>query len=390
MEYIKLKDAFTIKKGKKVEVIAEYQENSIRCIQIGDLRNDDTLKYCLPNEKHVMVGKEDVLIAWDGANAGTVGIGLVGALGSTLAKLSLNTDKLLAEFVAILLQSKFDYFQQTATGATIPHISRKALEDILLPVIDIEIQKKIVKVIYNSLELINQRQSQLAALDELKQSVFLEMFGDPTVNKDNYVIRSLMDFYISEKESVKCGPFGSALKKEEYTSSGIPVWNMDNITKQNEFIDEPHLFVDREKANQLKNYKVENGDIIISRAGTVGKMAVVHSVNEESLISTNLIRLRLNDELVPEYLVWLIKIFGDRVCRMKTGNDGAFTHMNTSVLNSIEFPVPPLEKQVEFLESLRKIELQKSRLLQGLSENENLKKSLLQKALKGELFQNKA
>lgn len=142
MQYIKLKDAFTIQKGKKVEQVSEYQENCIRCIQIEDLRDNNNLKYCLPNKKNTLVDEDDILIAWDGANAGTVGIGLVGALGSTLARMTLKTDKLLASFVAILLQSKFDYFQQTATGATIPHISRRALEDIDLPIPDISIQKK--------------------------------------------------------------------------------------------------------------------------------------------------------------------------------------------------------------------------------------------------------
>lgn len=250
-----------------------------------------------------------------------------------------------------------------------------------------EIQRKLVKVFDKTFDLINQRQSQITALDELTQSVFLEMFGDPESNKNNYPVKSIMEFYENAKDAVKCGPFGSALKKNEYVQDGVPVWNMDNITKNNEFIDEPSLFVTQEKADELQGYNVRNGDIIISRAGTVGKMCVVDSRNENSLISTNLIRLRLNSKLKPEFLVWLIRIFGDRVCRMRTGNDGAFTHMNTSVLNSIEFPYPPLTEQEKFLVILRKLRKNREKLFRGLYEMEILYKSLVQKAFKGELFQ---
>ncbi|MCY9031039.1 restriction endonuclease subunit S [Bacillus inaquosorum] len=389
MEYIRLKDAIKIKKGKKVQQAKANESNTIRYIQIDDLRNDNEIKYCYQDESYIYVDPQDIIIAWDGANAGTIGYGLEGVLGSTLAKLTLTNNKLYAPYVALFLQSKFKYFQNTATGATIPHISRKALEDLKIPVFELLIQKKIYNVLSKIKTFSEKRQSQILALDELTQSVFLEMFGDPKVNKNGYSIESLTNFYENPKDAVKCGPFGSALKKDEYVNEGIPVWNMDNITKQNEFIDCPTLFVTPEKAESLRSYDVKNGDIIISRAGTVGKMAVIDSEYESSLISTNLIRLRLSEKLKPEFLVWLIKIFGDKVCRMRTGNDGSFTHMNTSVLNSIEFPYPPLAKQEEFLKKLKTLKKEKEKLLESFNEMNILYNALLQKAFKGELFQEK-
>lgn len=261
------------------------------------------------------------------------------------------------------------------------------LKNIKVDIPSVEQQRYIVSILESCNRLIQKRQSQITALDELAQSLFLEMFGDPKTNKKNYKVKTLTEFYEHPKEAVKCGPFGSALKKEEYVISGVPVWNMDNITKQNDFIDYPNLFVTPEKANDLNNYNVKNRDIIISRAGTVGKMAVVDSKYGNSLISTNLIRLRLNEKLKPEFLVWLIKIFGDKVCRMRTGSDGSFSHMNTSVLDSIEFPYPPLEQQQEFLTRLKAIQANKNSFLDSLNEMNNLYNSLLQKAFKGKLFQ---
>lgn len=387
MEYKKIKDICEIKKGKKVLELEVATDDSIRYIQIDDLRNNNNIKFCLPEPSYVHVNKEDLIIAWDGANAGTIGFNLEGAIGSTLAKITVLDENIFPSFLATYLRSKFEYFQRTATGATIPHISRAALENLEVPVFSLEQQKFIYSQLLKTEEIIKKRQAQITALDELTQSLFLEMFGDPTSNKNSYPIKSLPNFYENPKEAVKCGPFGSALKKDEYVTDGVPVWNMDNITKNNGFVDDPNLFVTTEKSKSLQNYNVINGDIIISRAGTVGKMCVVESKYKDSLISTNLIRLRLNENLTPEFLVYLIKIFGDRVCRMRTGNDDAFTHMNTGVLNSIEFPYPPIEEQQEFVNRLNKIKQQKMKMEQGLVNLKDLYNALLQKAFKGELFQ---
>ena len=129
------------------------------------------------------------------------------------------------------------------------------------------------------------------------------------------------------------------MKKEEYVREGIPVWVMDNISKQGDFKENVYLCITKEKFEKLKSYNVKKSDIIISRAGTVGKMCVVTADYEDSIISTNLIRLRLNQMLLPMYVVKLVTIWGSKISRLKTGNDGTFTHMNTGVLDNISFPI---------------------------------------------------
>ncbi|MGE7863797.1 restriction endonuclease subunit S [Bacillus mobilis] len=391
MQYIKLKNAFKIQKGKKVEQISEYQENCIRCIQIEDLRNNDTLKYCLPNEKHVVVEEEDILIAWDGANAGTVGTGLVGALGSTLAKLTLKTDKLVAPFVAILLQSKFDYFQQTATGATIPHISRKALEDIDLPVIDIEIQKKIVKVINSSLELIKKRQSQIEALDELVQSVFLEMFGDPSTNPKGWCKVTLPQIVEDTKYSIKRGPFGGALKKDIFINQGYLVYEQYHAI--NDDFSLKRYFIDDEKFEELKAFKVNPGDLIVSCSGvTLGRIAEIPQNALPGIINQALLKITLDSRKMNN--VFFKFLFRNRYVQdilfSVSRGSGVPNLPPMSVIKSIEFMCPPINMQKAFEIKINAIQAQKSNLEFTLKEMRNLYNSLLQKAFKGEIFQEQA
>jgi type I restriction enzyme S subunit len=143
------------------------------------------------------------------------------------------------------------------------------------------------------------------------------------------------------------------------------------------------LWVTESKYSDLEAYSVDDGDVIISRAGTVGKMGVVRTKSEHSIISTNLIRVRFGEKLRPEYFVNLMNYCKGRIGRLKTGPDGAFTHMNTGILDKLEFPYPAIELQDRFIDIKKKVI---SSLEKGeAKEIDNLFNSLSQKAFAGEL-----
>ena len=83
---MKLSEIISVRKGKKPESISgETMEGYRRLIQIDDLRSDPVFKFCPPARDEVTAEPNDVIIAWDGANAGTSSFGLSGVIGSTLA-----------------------------------------------------------------------------------------------------------------------------------------------------------------------------------------------------------------------------------------------------------------------------------------------------------------
>ena len=127
-----LGDLVTIRKGKKaVEVSEGPSEGFLRYIQIEDLRNNDSMKYAR-NPKGPICDENDVLIAWDGAKAGTVGFGLSGLVGSTIAILRPN-ESVYAPYLGMVLQSKYQMIRDACTGATIPHVSKPFLLRMKIP-----------------------------------------------------------------------------------------------------------------------------------------------------------------------------------------------------------------------------------------------------------------
>ena len=265
------------------------------------------------------------------------------------------------------------------------HLYPKDVERISIPLPPLDDQIRIAHLLGKVEGLIAQRKQHLQQLDDLLKSVFLEMFGDPILNPHGFPVRRLSEFYVNLKEGTKCGPFGSALKKEELVDSGVPVWNMDNIAPDGQMVLPFRMWITANKYDDLAAYSVQESDIIISRAGTVGKMCVARTNGQPAIISTNLIRLRLGADLRPLHFVSLMLYCKGRVGRLKTGADGAFTHMNTAVLDSLEFPYPPVELQDRFGEIATKVEGAKSRYQKSLSDLEILYGALSQQAFKGEL-----
>lgn len=327
----------------------------------------------------------DLLIGMDGDFNRAKWNGGRALLNQRVCKITAKSESLDQGYLYHFLPKALDKIHAETPAVTVKHLSVKGIRAIEIPLPPLAEQKRIAAILDKADAIRRKRQQAIELADEFLRSVFLDMFGDPVTNPKGFKTRFLSDFYIDGKSGTKCGPFGSALKKDEYTGSGIPIWGMDNITLNGEFIDVPSQWVSEEKYRELESYSLCQGDVIISRAGTVGKMGVVRSVSQRSLISTNLIRVRFGSMLLPEYFVSLMTYCKGRVGRLKVGPDGAFTHMNVGVLDTLEFPYPPIQLQESYLDIRRKV-------IGVLDQGDSSKRSLAymfdaisQKTFRGEL-----
>ncbi len=291
------------------------------------------------------------------------------------------------KYLKAFLKSPYGLMQvkKRTTGSVRDTLKYSNLETIEISLPPIDDQARIATVLSGLQALIEKRFESIRLIDELLKNIFIYMFGDPANNPNNFPIKTLKEFYINSNEGTKCGPFGSALKKNEYVKFGVPVWTMDNILSNGRFLNDALLWIDKGKYQKLKGYSVVNNDVIVSRAGTVGKMCIINSNYERSIINTNLIRVRFGNELLPIYFVTLMTYFKERLIRLKKGSDNALTHMNTRVLDELIFPYPPIPLQKQFAQVAAKIERTRSRCEESLEQFEKLYIALSQRAFRGEL-----
>ena len=272
------------------------------------------------------------------------------------------------------------------TGANYPAVSDAKVKASKIPLPPLVEQKRIARILDAADALRAKRREALAQLDTLLQSTFLDMFGDPVTNPMGWRVGRLEDYFSETRAGTCCGPFGSALKKHEYVQGGIPVWGIDNV-KPNQFIQERSLFITPAKFAQLRRYSVERGDILISRAGTVGRMCVAKPTVERSILGSNLIRLTLNPAaMLPVYFACLYTFCGDRLPGLRaSGDDRSYSFLNTTRLKSLVVPLPPLDLQHCFAAIVESVEHQKARQRAHLAELDTLFASLQSRAFRGDL-----
>jgi len=362
----RLGDICTIIKGTKVEQ-TEQDCNSIRYIQIEDLRSNECIKYCEKKEHYVIANPRDIIIAWDGANAGTVGFGLSGAIGSTLAIIRLNREDFDTRFLGMLLRKKFNYLRSNCTGATIPHINRRSLEEVKIPLLPLETQKQIAKTLDTVSELLSLRKQQLAELDHLIRSIFYNMFGEPITNSKNWKVVRLQDV---------CDVRDGTHDSPQYVQNGYPLITSKNIVNGSISFDNVN-YITKEDFDQInKRSKVDVGDIIMPMIGTIGNPAIVKTDVEFAIKNVALIKFTTN-KIINTYLKMLLSSSFFDIKTKEKSRGGTQKFIALGDIRNLNIPLPPISLQVEFDGFVKQIEEQKELVRRAIKETQLLFDSLM-------------
>ena len=118
------------------------------------------------------------------------------------------------------------------------------------------------------------------------------------MNYETYRVADLID-------EIAMGPFGSNIKVSCFVDSGVPVLNGSNLEGFS-LSEKAFRFVTKEKADSLNKANAHRGDIVITHRGTLGQIAFIpqDSRYDRYVISQSQFRVRCNDKVLPEYLVY--------------------------------------------------------------------------------------
>ena len=149
-----------------------------------------------------------------------------------------------------------------------------------------------------------------------------------------------------EKGSIRIGPFGSALKKHEYSENGIRVLGIEDV-HPNQFLSDRCKYIPNAKFCELRQYEVSDGDVLVTNMGTVGRACAVPAGTQRSIISSHLIKVSLNRSRAdPNYLCWMLNYSPLVVAQIRAKSHGAImAGFNSSLLKSLRIPLPPLAEQ---------------------------------------------
>lgn len=267
-------------------------------------------------------------------------------------------------------------------GAGLKHISKKYLEDVEIPLPLLEAQEKIVEVLDKAQGFIDARKEQIRLMDELIQSVFYEMFGDPVGNTMKWPLYVL-------GELCKVGS-SKRIYQSEQTISGVPFLRISDLMNRIEIGSETcDLFISPEKFEELKQNGLvpKVGEILVTSRGTLGECYIVNEADnfyfQDGMISW---LSDISELILPEYILYLFKTQG--IKRQIDGFQAGSTvaYLSITMLKQLEIMLPTIEVQRQFICLIQKVDKLKVDTQKSLDEIYNNYNALMQKAFKGELF----
>lgn len=263
-------------------------------------------------------------------------------------------------------------FKKYVRGGALPTLDIKSLKDKPFPSIDKSIQLAIVSELDKINELIRLKKEQLKDFDNLAQSLFYEMFGDPVENEKGWEVKKL-------GELLKVIG-GYAFKSDKYKDEGIPILRIGNINSG--FFRDTNL-VFAESDEKLEKYKIFPGDIVISLTGTVGKsdygnVCIMDDAYNFYYLNQRNAKLEIFGNLDKYYLSAILKNedIKSRLTSISRGVRQA--NIANKDIENLQIPLPPLPLQQLFAHRIEQIEQQKAEVQKAITDLETLLASRMQ------------
>ncbi|MBE6917412.1 MAG: restriction endonuclease subunit S [Ruminococcaceae bacterium] len=279
------------------------------------------------------------------------------------------SDKINPRYLYWFLTCNTEYLNSLGRGATFKEISKEIVANIEIPLLAMGQQIAIAEKFEKVSELIALRKEQLAKLDRLVKSRFIELFGDTILNPfgwDKNMLGSVCD--------VRDGTHDSP----QYYETGYPLVTSKNVTGGKIDLTDCSLIckADFDKINERS--KVDIGDIIMPMIGTVGKPVVVDIEPNFAIKNVALIKFKTDSKVLNIYIRALLQsdYFEDAVLSKVRGGTQKFISLGD--IRKLEVLVPPMEIQKQFVAFVEQTDKSKLAIQQSLDKLELLKKSLMQ------------
>lgn len=254
--------------------------------------------------------------------------------------------------------------QNYGKGVTIKHLVKSSLFSIPIPVPPVQEQEKIVAELDCLSGIIEKKKQQLKELDNLAQSIFYDMFGDPITNEKGWKVKKLGDTCSPKKEIARAN---KCFKKSD-TIQYIDISSIDN-SQAILMGTTPFIFED---APSRAQQKVNKGDVLVSLVRpNLKNIAMVHFEDAYLVASSGfcVLRGKLCNPLFIKSLV-----LTDRFTKYLTERTSGANYpaVREEDIKECSIGVPPLDLQNTFSQKIEAIEKQKEQIKKSIQETETL------------------
>lgn len=154
----------------------------------------------------------------------------------------------------------------------------------------------------------------------------------------------------NEENSLKAGPFGSALKKSMYVENGFKIYGQEQVISGDE--DYGYYFINEDKYNSLISCKVQPKDMLISLVGTIGKVLILSEKCKPGIINPRLVKLSLYDDISRDYVKYLLSSPLIQKMLFEDSHGSTMNVLNLGLLKKLALPLPPIKEQFQIVKRI--------------------------------------
>ena len=388
-----MKQGWTYKKlGELVQVLngyafksSLYENQGIRVLRItnvqkGNIVDDDPKYYplSLTDEiRNYLLKESDLLMSLTG-NVGRVGLltkeMLPAALNQRVACLRILSNGLNLGFLFHYLNS--DKFEQdavlSAKGIAQKNMSTEWLKDYKLPLPPISVQQSIVSELDKINELIRLKKEQLKDYDNLAQSIFYEMFGDPVENEKGWEVKKLIETVVLE-----CTISYGIVQPGDGVEDGIPVVRPIDLTGT--FVSTNNLKKTTEKISSSYSRTILTGkELLVCVRGTTGVCSLVTDELKGCNVTRGITPLLFNDNTDRWFMYYQFQMPQIKCIIADYTKGITLKQINMADFRKIPVILPPLPLQQLFAQRIELIEKQKAEVQRTIKALETLLASRMQ------------
>lgn len=384
-EYKKLGEVATFingDRGKNYPSAKDFVESGVPFINAGHLNNGiinyDKMNYITINKYNSLgsgkIIKNDILFCLRGSlgKYAIVDGDSLGAIASSLVIIRpfQNADN---RFIAHFLSTaKFkEYIIKNNNGSSQPNLSAKSVASFIIPLPPKSTQFSIVSELDKINELIRLKKEQLKDFDNLAQSIFYEMFGDPVENERGWEVKKLGDVCTDITDGDHMPP-----PKSDF---GIPFITISDIDKETRCLNfENTFYVLEDYYNNLKeNRKPQKGDLLYTVTGSYG-IPVIVKTDKKFCFQRHIALLRPNNEILSIFLCYWMQSDGVKFMADKVATGIAQKTIGLKSIRKFSCILPPLPLQNLFAQRIEQIEHQKAEVQKSITDFETLLASRMQ------------
>lgn len=360
---------------------SDWHDSGRKIIRIQNL-NDQKKPFNLTNRQvsdKNLARAGDLLVSW----AASLGVykwsGEDACINQHIFKAIPNEKLIDKNYFFHILNASISKMEKKMHGATMKHITRGNFLEIEVPLPDITQQRRIAAILDKAEALRAKRSEAIAKLDQLLQSVFLEMFGDPVRNEKNWQRVALGDLLTS----IDSGKSPVCLdRKAQENEWGV--LKLGAVTKCRYISSENKALPENETPDS--RHEVKEGDLLFSRKNTrelVAACAIVRETPEKLLLPDLIFRLviKKNNRISPIYLHSLLIYPTKRkeVQSLAGGAAGSMPNISKAKLSDLLVELPNIELQKKYETIGNSIEELRKKNLDSLLEIEVLIQSIQSK-----------